>query len=160
MEGERAQLHKARMDEAAAASKVDKTAGPQTEALEVGREALTKLRASEAADPGILQALEAAPVEASKAVQEKPMDVDAGGFKAAVAAAPAQGASGGQGGGTGQQVPRVPGPTRPEPSQAALVAMVEFLAGLDGAEPSDEKAMEDKLLQDLRRCREIRPKPC
>ena len=97
-------------------------------------------------------------MEASKAVQEKPMDVDAGGLKAAVAAALAQGAPAGQGG-TGQQVPRVPGPARPEPSQAAIVAMVDFLAALDGAEPSDEKAKEDKFLQDLRRCREIRPKP-
>ena len=143
MEGERAMLYKARMDEASAAAKVDWESLPQSAALAGGREALAKLQATGGADPGVIQALEKALAEALKAAAEKSggMEVDAGTPEASAPNAP---------------VSEIP---KDMLDVDAMAALAEFLAADDGKEGAGQQDRENKFLQVLRNSRKERSGP-
>jgi hypothetical protein len=141
MEGERAMLYKARMDEAAAAAKVDWESIPQSTAMAGGREALAKLQAAGGADPGVIQALERAFAEALKTTTTEKsgsMEIDRG----------TQGGS-------------APALEIPKDMLGvdAMSALAEFLAADDGKGGAGQQDREKKFLQVLRSSRKERTGP-
>ena len=67
MEGERAELYRARMEEAAAATKLGKDGTHIASAVADGREAISKLRAAGSIDEAVLRVLDAALAAAAPA---------------------------------------------------------------------------------------------